>query len=104
MRGESTSTAPTALSTRPRVRALDLVGEPQHRNRQRDVGLDRGDDVGRRRVPRLEQPHHPIARLDENRERLERLERGGQTPAMPFVVVPLAGGVRVSWVSFCSSQ
>ena len=68
--------------------AVDAVGEPQRRDRERDVGLDGGHDVGRRRALLREQPQHAVARLGQHRERLERLERGRQATAVALVVVP----------------
>ena len=65
-------------------------------DRQRDVGLDGGDDVGRRRLAVLEQPQDAVARLDQHREGLERLEGRRQPAAVALVVVALARGVRVS--------
>jgi hypothetical protein len=79
----------------PLVAAVDLIGEPQGRDRKRDVGLDGGDDVRRRRVALLEQAQHPVARFDHHRECLECLEGGRETAAMPFIVVPLPSCV---WV------
>ena len=53
--GESTSTAATMLSTWPRRGAVDAVGEPQHGDDQRDVGLD----GLRRRRPSRGAPRRP---------------------------------------------
>jgi hypothetical protein len=75
--------------------SVDLVGEPHHRDRERDVSLDSADDVGSRGIAGFEQPEHKVARLDENGERLECLERRRQPPTMALVVVALAGGVRI---------
>ena len=43
--GERTSTAVTTVPTWPRLGALDAVGEPEDGDHERDVGLDRADDL-----------------------------------------------------------
>ena len=78
--------------------SVDLIGEPQRRRppaRRRASTAATTSAVGG--SPCLEQPHHAVARLDEHRERLERLERGGQTAAVTLVVVALARRVGISW-------
>ena len=78
--------------------AIDPICESQDGDRQRDVTLDRCDHLSARRLAVGEQSQNPVARLDQDGKRLERLERGGQTTAMSLVVVmPLASGIRVSW-------
>ena len=79
-------------------RPLDLVGQADHGDRQGDVALDRGDDVGGRRLAVLEQPQHAVAGLDQHRKRLQRLKRGGQPAAVALVVVTLP---RRIWVGRC---
>ena len=76
-------------------RSVDLVGQAHDGDRQRDVGLDGGDDVGDRGLAGLEQPQHAIAGLDEHRVGLQRLEGRGQAPAVTLVVVALTRRVRV---------
>ena len=90
--GESSSTASTTDSTRPRVRALDLVGEAQDGDDERDVGLDGGDDVAGRDALGRDQAQQAVARLGERRERLERLEGGRQAAAVALVVAALGAG------------
>ena len=51
VRGESTSTPGDRALDAARGAAVDLVGEPQHGDRQRDVGLDGRDDLGGRGSP-----------------------------------------------------
>ncbi len=74
---------------------LDAVGQAQHGDGQRDVGLDGVDEVAGRRRLVGEQAQDPVARLGQGREGLERLEGGGQTPAVALVVLALGvAGVR----------
>ena len=73
------------LSTGPRARRLDAVGEPQHGDHERDVGLDGLDHVARRGALLGDQGEHAVARLGERREELERLEGGGQALAVTLV-------------------
>ena len=81
-------------------RALELVGKPDDRDRQRHIGLDRRDDLGHRRLAVLEQPQDAVAGLDQHRVRLERLERSRQPTAVSLVVVTLPAGVRIGWRDF----
>ena len=70
--------------------ALDLVGQAQDGDHQRDVGLDGGDDLaGARRAPGVDEAQEAVAGLGERRERLERLEGGGQAAAVALVVAAL---------------
>ena len=75
--------------------ALDLVGQAQDGDDQRDVGLDGGDDVAGATALLGDQREQAVARLGERREGLERLEGGGQAAAVALVVAALtalAGG------------
>jgi hypothetical protein len=85
-----------ALDTTPAA-AVDLVGQPEHRHGQCDIGLDRGNDVGGGRIAGFEQAQHAIARLDQHRKCLQRFERRGQAPPVTLVVVSLARRVRIGW-------
>ena len=60
------------------------VGDAQHRDHERDVGLHRGDHLAHGRVVLADHPQHAVARLGERRERLERLERDRQPPTVPL--------------------
>ena len=80
--GESTSTASTTHSTWPRRRPVDLVAEAQDGDHERDVGLDRGDDVAGRGALLGDEREHAVARLGERREALERLEGRRQALAV----------------------
>ena len=64
--------------------SVDLVGEPQHRDRQRHVGLDRGHDVRRRRArpPRTAAAHGCATRPAPGTPRAPRTRRsaGGRGP------------------------
>ena len=73
------------------VRALRAVGEPQHGDDQRDVGLDGGDDVGGRDVVLGDDREQPVAGLGQRGERLERLEGQRQATAVALVLVALTG-------------
>ncbi len=75
------------------VGSVDVVGEAEHGDRKRDIGLDRRDYLGSRRLSRLEQTQHAGAGLRQHRERLECLERCRQPPPVTFVVAALVGGV-----------
>jgi hypothetical protein len=75
--------------------AVELVGQTQNGDRQRHVGLHRRDDVADRRLAVLEQAQHAVARLDEDRIGLQRLERRRQPPPVALVVMALAGGVGI---------
>ena len=84
------------LGDRGYTRALGrgrAVRDPQDRDHERDVGLDRRDDVADGGVLLAHQSQDAIARLRERREGLERLERGSQTAAMALAR-GLYGGVR----------
>ena len=50
------------------------IGESQHGDRQRDVGLDGLDDLADPGGLGGGGAHHPLARLDQNRETLDGLE------------------------------
>ena len=65
--------------------ALGVVGEPQHGDHQRDVGLDRLDDVAGGGALLGDEREHAVARLGERGEELERLEGGGQALAVTLV-------------------
>ena len=69
--------------------ALDLVGEAQDGDHERDVGLDGRDDLAGRDALLLDDPQQAVARLGQGRECLQRLERRGQTPAVALVVLSL---------------
>ena len=73
------------------VRVLRAVGEAQHRGDQRDVGLDRRDDVGRGDVVLGDHRQQAVAGLGEGGERLECFESQRQPPAVTLVLVALAG-------------
>ena len=87
--------------------ALDLVAQAQDADDQRDVGLDRGDDLGGRDALLLDDPQQAVARLGQGREGLERLEGGGQAATVALVVAAadvaalgrevLGGEVQGSW-------
>ena len=66
-------------STWPRLAPSMLVGEPQDGDHERDVGLDRRDDVARRRAVLGDQRQQAVARLGERREapRAPRTPRSG---------------------------
>ncbi len=87
--GESSSTASTTRLDATAGAALDLVGEAQHADGERDVGLDGGDDVAGRDALGRDEAQDAVARLGERGERLERLEGGGQTTAVALVVAAL---------------
>ena len=67
--------------------ALRLVGEAQHGDDQRDVGLDGGDDVGGGDVVLGDDREQPVARLGQRGERLQRFEGDRQAPAVALVLV-----------------
>ncbi len=73
--GLSTSTAVGIVATSPDAGA---VGEPQDRDRQRDVGLDRVDQVADPGAVGGRRLEDPGAGLDQGREALNRLERGSK--------------------------
>ena len=70
----------------PFLRCAVAVGDPQHGDHERDVGLDGGDDLADGGALLAHDAQHAVARLGERREGLERLEGGGE-PA----TVALAG-------------
>jgi hypothetical protein len=76
----------------PARAALDLVGQPEDRDHQGDVGLDGGDDVAGRDPVGRDEAQEAIARLGQGREVLERLEGSRQTTAMALVVAALCAG------------
>ena len=94
--GLSSSTAPTTVSTLP-APSLGAVGEAQHGDDQRDVGLDGGDDVGGGDVVLGDDREQAVARLGERREGLERFEGHRQATAVALVLVALAGCAGRSW-------
>ena len=61
------------------------VGEPQDGDHERDVGLDRADDLAHRRAVLGDQRQQAVARLRQRREHLERLEGGRE--ALPVTLV-----------------
>ncbi len=78
--------------------ALDLVGEAQDGDHERDVGLDGGDDLAGRDALGGHEAQQAVARLGERGEGLERLERGRQATAMALVVAAL-GACGLRWLS-----
>src|SRR5919206_4023253 len=68
------------------------VRDPEHRDDQRDVGLDRLDDVADRGALLAHEPKDTVARLGERRERLECLEGGRQATSMTLGRVTRGGG------------
>jgi hypothetical protein len=62
------------------------VGNAQHRDHERDVGLDRLDDLADGGLLLPDHAQHAIARLRERGEGLERLEGRGQPASVPLVV------------------
>ena len=75
---------------------VDPVGQPQHRDSQRHVALNRGHHVGRRGRAGLEQAQDLVAGFSQRRKRLQRLECGRQPAAVALVVVALPPRVGVS--------
>ena len=75
--------------------AVDPVGEPQHGDHQRDVGLDRRHHVADRRAVLGDQGEQPIARLRERREDLEGVEGRGEPLAVALVRRPADDRVRL---------
>ena len=73
---------------------LHLVCQAQHRDRERDIGLDRGHDVGRRHMVLGGDGEQAIARLGERGKGLERFEGRRQAPAVALVLVALTGARR----------
>ena len=72
--------------------ALDLVGETQDGDDQRDVGLDGGDDLAGGDALLRHHAQKTVARLGESGERLERLEGGREAATVTFVVSPRSTG------------
>jgi hypothetical protein len=70
---------------------VELVGHPQDGDDEGDVGLDGGDDVGRRDAVGADETQQAVARLGQGGECLERLERSGQAAAVAFIVMALDG-------------
>ena len=70
---------------------VELVGHAQDADDERDVGLDGGDDVGRRDAVGADQPQEAVARLGEGGKCLERLERSSQAAAVALIVMALDG-------------
>ena len=62
------------------------VGDPEHGDHERDVGLDRLHDLADRGAILANDPQNAVARLGQSRERLERLEGSGEPAAVTFVV------------------
>ena len=73
------------------------VGDPQHGDHERDVRLDRLDDLAHRGAVLADDPQDAVARLGQSRESLERLERGREPAPVAFVMARrgriLAGGL-----------
>jgi hypothetical protein len=74
---------------------VEAVGEPQDRDHERDVGLDRGHHVGSRRALLGDQREQAVARLGQRGEALERLEGGGEALAVTLVARRADDGVRL---------
>ena len=62
------------------------VGDAQDGDHERDVALDRGDHLADVRALLADDAQHAVAGLGERGEVLERLEGGGQAPAVALVV------------------
>ena len=73
LRAEQLYGADDGVDALARVRTPS-IGEAQHRDDQRDVGLDGGDDVGGRDVVLGDDRSRRLRDSDERREGLERLE------------------------------
>jgi hypothetical protein len=67
------------------------VGDPEHGDHERDIGLHRLDHLADRGAILADHPQDPVARLREGRECLECLEGCGEPPAVPFVVASGSG-------------
>ncbi len=78
------------VDAQPGVRGA--VGESQQRDQQRDVGLHGSDDIADRRLLLADEREQPVARLDERREGLDRVERFSQATAVALATVALLGG------------
>ena len=78
--GLSTSTASGTPADATGRRAA-AVGEAQDGDRQGDIGLDRFDQLADARRLSRRGADHPLARLDQDREALDRLEGVGETAA-----------------------
>ena len=74
--------------------ALDLVGEAERGDDERDVGLDGADDLADGDALLADEAEQTIARLGESREGLERLERRRQPAAVALVMAALSTGLR----------
>jgi hypothetical protein len=83
----------------PAPRRVEPVREPQHRDHERDVGLDRAHDLPGRGLLFGDQLEQPVARLGERREHLERLERGREPLPVALVARPADHGVRLGRAS-----
>ena len=90
--GESSSTEVTIVLDAAAGLALDLVGEAQDGDHQRDVGLDGGDDLAGGHALLRDHAQETVAGLGEGGERLERLEGGREAAAVTFVVTPRGTG------------
>ncbi len=66
-------------------RGLGLVGQPQHGDHERDIGLDRLHEVARRRALLSDEREYAGARFGQRGKQLERLERRRQSFAMALV-------------------
>ena len=86
------STALAMLVTLPFLPGcVRAVGDAQHGDGQRDVGLDGLDDVAGRGALLAQEAQKPVARLGQRREGLEGLEGGGQPAAVAFGLGGAAG-------------
>ena len=73
------------------------VGDPEHGDHQRDVGLDGLHHLADRGAVLAHHPQHAVARLGERRKRLEGLERRRETAAVALVVAPATSGWPAGW-------
>src|SRR5918995_221286 len=65
--------------------AVGVVGQAQHGDDERDVGLDGLDHLAGGGALLGDEREHPVARLGERGEQLQRLERGGEALAVTLV-------------------
>jgi hypothetical protein len=72
------------------LRGASAVRDPEDRDHERDVRLDDLDDVRDRVTVLADRGQQAVTRLGERRERLERLERGGEPAAVTLVVATTA--------------
>ena len=76
------------------ARGVEAVGQAHDGDDERDVGLDRADDVAGGRLVLGDQRQQAVARLGERREDLEGLERSGQSLAVTLITRTADDGVR----------